>query len=65
MINIKKWQMVLAFIVACFGIAAKAAEYLDSRIDERVQTVAVPRSDFDRLETKLDRITELLIKPRR
>lgn len=65
MINIKKWQMVLVFVLTCAGLAAKAAEYLDARIDERVQTVAVPRSDFDRLESKLDRITELLIKPRR
>lgn len=64
MASLKRWHVILAVALAGLSVAAKAADYLDSRIDERVSAVAVPRADFDRLETKLDKITEILLKKR-
>jgi len=60
--SLKRWHVVLAVALAGISLVAKAADYLDSRIDERVKSVAVPREDFDRLETKLDHITEILLR---
>jgi len=61
MVNIKHWQLILAFVLSVVAVGAKAAQYIDSRVDERVQAVAVPRTDFDRLEGKVDRITDILL----
>lgn len=59
--GLKRWHMVVGLVGASLAVAAKAADMLDAHIAAQVQAIAVPRSDFDRLEGKVDHITDLLL----